>query len=144
MLLPLLILASICYLVFAATSVMRQRSSGESIADDSLHPVAKFLFAGSVPILVTATMIYLFLIVGGSTTVQFNAGSPSRMNVWSTWVSIWPIFLFLTAASSLGSLIWLLVCAIKKSLRASIAVPIISCFLSVLAFFTVVSYFPSA
>ena len=144
MLLPLLILASLCYLVFAVTSVMRQRSSGEPIADDSLHPVAKFLFAGGVPILVTATMIYLFLIAGGATTVQFNAGSPSRMNVWSTWVSIWPIFLFLTAASSLGALIWLLVCSIKKSSRVSISVPLISCLLSVLAFFTVASYFPSA
>ena len=145
MLLPLLILATLGYAAFAiVTSRSEVRCGSESRSPESLHPAAKFVFAGGVPVTVAATMTYLFLIVGGATTVQFNAGSPSRMNVWSTWVDLWPVFLFLTAASGLGSLIWLIVCAFKKTMRPSIPASVASTLLSVLAFFTVATYFPSA
>ena len=144
MLLPLLILASIGYLVYTATSVMRHKATAASAEDGAIHPAIKSLIAGGIPVLVAATMTYLFLIVGGATTVQFNAGSTSRMNAWSTWVDIWPAFLLLTAVSAFGSLIWLVVCAIKKSRRQTVPAPILSLLLSVLAFFTVASYFPSA
>lgn len=144
MLLPLLILATLGYVGYAITSIVRELRFRESRSPDALHPAAKFVFAGGVPATVAATMTYLFLIVGGATTVQFNAGSPSRMNVWSTWVEVWPVFLFITAASGLGALIWIIVCACKKTMRPSIPASIVSLLLSILAFFTVVSYFPSA
>lgn len=86
----------------------------------------------------------LFLIVEGATTVQFNAGSPSRMNVSSTGVDLWSAFLFITAASGLGALIGFIVCAFKKTMQASIPPSIASFSLSALAFFTLASYFPSA
>ena len=93
---------------------------------------------------VTATMTYLFLIVGGATTVQFNAGSSSRMNVWSTWVDLWPLFLLLTAATGLGTLVWTIASAVNKESRVALPAAIASLLLSILAFFTVASYFPSA
>ena len=144
MLLPLLILATLGYVGFAIASSVRELRVRESRSPDAPHPAAKFVFAGGVPVAVAATMTYLFLIVGGATTVQFNVGSPSRMNVWSTWVDLWPILLFITAASGLGALIWFIVCACKKTMRPSISASIVSLLLSVLAFFTVVSYCPSA
>lgn len=145
MLLPLLILATFGYVAFAIAASRREmRRSAESRIPDSLHPAAKFIFAGGVPLVVAATMTYLFLIVGGATTVQFNVGSSSRMNVWSTWVDLWPVFLLVTATSGLGSLIWLIVCAFKKTMRHSIPASVASILFSVLAFFTVMTYFPSA
>lgn len=144
MLLPLLISATLSYVAFAVSVIVRERRSGDSHETDAPYPAMKFVLTGGVPLVVTATMTYLFLIVGGATTVQFNVGSPSRMNVWSTWVDLWPMFLFITAASGLGALIWLGVCAFKKTMRPSIPVSVTFLLLSVLAFFTVASYFPSA
>lgn len=140
----LLVLACIGYLFYVAASILRQKAAAASAEDDALRSALKSIIAGGVPVVVAATMTYLFLIVGGATTVQFNTGSPSRMNAWSTWVDLWPVFLLLTAVSGFGSLIWLVVCAANKSMRPTIATPIFSLLLSVLAFFTVFSYFPSA
>ena len=145
MLLPLLILATFCYVTFAFVASRREvRQGAGSRSPESLHPAVKFIFAGGVPVTVAATMTYLFLIVGGATTVQLNVGSSSRMNVWSTWVELWPVFLFMSAASGLGSLIWLIVCAFKKTMRPSIPASVASILFSVLAFFAVATYFPSA
>lgn len=144
MLLPLLILACLVYIAFAIVHLVREKQRNVSEEDTILVPVMKFVCGGGVPIAVAATMAYLFLIVGGATTVQFNVGSSSRMNVWSTWVELWPIFLFLTAAVGLGTLIWTIVSAVRKSKRSSLPASIFSFLLSVLSFFTVVSYFPSA
>jgi hypothetical protein len=144
MLLPLLNFAIIAYVGFAIASITRERCARESRSPDSLLLAAKFVLAGGVPVVVAATMTYLFLILGGATTVQLNVGSPSRMNVWSTWVDLFLFFLFITAASSLGALIWFIACVCKNKMRPSIPISIVSLLLSVLAFFTVVSYFPSA
>lgn len=142
MLLPFLILACICYLTFAVTSTAKGKQDSKDIV--SSHPIVKYIFAGGVPVVVALTMTYLFLIVGGATAVQFNAGNPSAMNVWSTWVGLWPVFIVMTAASGLGTLIWTIACMISKQIRPSIVASVASFSLSVLAFFTVVSYFPSA
>ena len=139
-----MILGSLGYLAFAISVVMREGRGDDSREADALHPSMKFVFAGAVPLAVAATMTYLFLIIGSATTAQLNVGSPSGLHVWSTWVDIWPIFLFLTAASGLASLIWIVTCAFKKSMRPAIPVSVASFLLSVLAFFTVLSYFPSA
>jgi hypothetical protein len=144
MLLPLLILASLAYVAYAVSVIIRAIPSREAGEANAPHPAIKFAIAGGVPLVVTATMAYFFWMVGGATTVQFNAGSPSRMNVWSTWVDLFPMFLFITAASGLGSLIWLGGCVFKRAMRPSISAAAASLGLSVLAFFTVLSYFPTA
>jgi hypothetical protein len=144
MLLPLLILASLGYVAFAVSVVLREKRGDDVREADSAHPLMKFVLASGAPLVTTVTMAYLFLIAGGSTTVQLNAGSPAGMNVWSTWVGLWPVFLLITAASGFGSMVWLGLCAFKKRMRASIPVSVASLMLSVFAFFTVISYFPSA
>ncbi len=142
--LPILILACLAYILYAIVTISRVTKSQKSNPTDSMHPAIKCLFCGGVPILVTATMTYLFLVVGGATTVQFNAGSSARMNVWSTWVDIWPLFLFLSAGSVLGVLIWLIICSVNKEKRSSLPFAVVSLCLSLLTFFTVAAYFPSA
>ena len=82
MLLPLLILACVTYILYAVVTAVRERRSRKSGEERSPLPISRFVAGGCVPVAVTATMTYLFLIVGGATTVQLNAGSPSRMNVW--------------------------------------------------------------
>ena len=144
MLLPRLNLACLGYIALAIASVVRNKRSGIQREDDSLHPSVKFIFARGVPITVAATMTYLFLIVGGSTTVQLNVGSFSGMNVWSTWVGIWPLFLVLTASSLLGVLIWTIACALVKEYRPMVSISLASLLLAILAFFCVLTYFPSA
>ena len=143
MLLPFLLLAGLSYVLFAGAITAREVQEIGS-RKDGPHPVAKFVFAGGTPLIVAAVMTWLFLIEGGATTVQLNVHSPSRMNVWSTWVKVWPGFLCLTAASVLGNLIWIFVCARRPATRPSLTVAIASFFLAVLAFFTVATHFPSA
>lgn len=143
-LLTLFLLATLGYVGFAVVSILRELRNRESGGSAALHPAAKFVFAGGIPVGVAATMAYLFLVVGGATTAQFNAGSPSRMNAWSIWVEVWPVFLSITAASGLGALTWLVFCVCGKSVRQTAPASIASLLLSVLAFYTVASYFPSA
>lgn len=38
-------------------------------------------------------LIVAFHLLGMSPTVQYNAGSDSAMNLWSSWVKLWPIML---------------------------------------------------
>ena len=142
MLLPILLLACLAYLGFAIHATLKNRKRPQK--EGAIHPGVKFFFGGGIPVAVTATMTYLFLIVGGATTVQFNAGSSSRMNVWSTGVDLWPLFLLLTAATGLGTLVWTIASAVKKESRVALPAAIASLLLSILAFFTVASYFPSA
>lgn len=109
-----------------------------------LHPAVSYVVAGGVPIAVMVTMTYLFYIVGGSPTVQFNAGSSSAMDVWSAWVKLFPLFLLLSAANSLGSLIWMVVAVAKKNKRSHLKAAVLTFLLSLLTLFTVGSHFPSA
>ncbi len=143
MLLPILILACLGFLIFAGAVIAREANGSEG-GKGAIDPAARFLLGGGVPLLVTGVMIYLFIIQGGSTTVQMNAGSPSGMNVWSTWVGLWRGFLFLTGANTLVTLAWSVMCAVQKKRRGFLGAAIWSCALSVLAFFTVATYFPSA
>lgn len=144
MLLPLLNLATIAYLAFAIASSIRELRADESRSPNVLQIVMRFVLAGAVPLAVAITMSYLFLILEGATTVQLNVGSPSRLNVWSTWVDLFLFFLILTAASALGTLVWLIRCAREQAMRLSLPAAFLSLLLAVLALFTVVSYLPSA
>ena len=143
--LPLLIIANIAYIAFALSECRKHRMSHDlRVDDDALPPSMKFIFCGGFPLVVTVTMTYFFLIVGGATTVQFNVGSTSAMNVWRTWVHVWPIFMFITLACSIITLIWMITCFFRKSLRSSIPVSSFSFLLSIFTWITVASYFPSA
>ena len=144
MLLPLLIIVCVAYVVYSLVSIFQELRLKRSSNSYAFHSSVKFIFAGGVPILVTLTMVYLFIIVGGATTVQFNAGSESGMSAWSMWVSLWPLFLLLTAINGVGCLIWLITCICKRNLRRKVIFSIVSLFFSTLSFYTVVSYFPSA
>ncbi len=141
--LPFLLIAAVGYVVIAVRFVVRfKRSGGDEI--DAMHPIVPAACGGIVPVVVALTMAYLFLIVGGSTTVQFNVGNASAMDVWSTWVGLWPMFLFLTLAGAVVGFVWALVCAIWKKFRPWLGISAASFGFSALAFFTVVSHFPSA
>ena len=144
MLLPLLVIACIGYLIHGIIAFRREDRTNAAGDDHVLHPCVKYLFAGAVPVGVTISMVYLFMIVGGATTVQFNAGSSSRMDAWSTWVDLWPAFLLLTAISSLAGLIWLVTCACSKKFRSLWPVATWCLLLSGFAFLAVASYFPTA
>lgn len=144
MLLLILIPACIGYFIYAAIQATEIRKSRDLDPDDTRALIGSFLVAGGMPFVVALVMTYLFLIQGGATTVQFNVGSPSRMNVWSTWVNLWPPFLLLTAISGIGNLGWAIRCAVTKRLRSRIVIAVAACLLSGLAFFTVASYFPSS
>ena len=141
--LMLLIVGCIAFLFFAIATT---KGALKTYDPDGMayHPVSKFVFAGGVPVLVAGVMTYLFIIEGGASTAQLNAGSVARVNVWRLWLSIWPLFMFLTAGSALGTFIWAVVCAARKSSRPNLGLAAGSCCLSVIAFFTVAENFPSA
>ncbi len=142
--LPLLIFSCVGYLIFGGVSAAREVKREGRAADGSPHPIWKFIFGAGVPVAVAAVMVHMFWVVGFATTVQFNAGSPERMSAWSTWVNLWPLLLFLTAASALGTLIWFVFCAFGRGKRSSLVASIAAFCLSGLAFFTVASRFPTA
>jgi len=144
MALPLLILACLAYGAYAAATLIRAKARRTIGKTNGFRVAAAFVLGGGLPLVVAATMTGLFLVEGGSTTVQFNAGSPSRMNVWTTWVNLWPAFLALTAMSALGWLVWTVVCALDGTRRPALPVALASFGLSVLAFLAVMTYFPSA
>lgn len=144
MLLPLLNLACLGYIAFAILSLVRDRRSGGAREIHAFHPAVRFVVSGGLPVAVAVTMTYLFLIVGGSTTIQFNVGSSSRMNVWSTWVGLWPLFFILTVAGVFACSVWVIICASKKKRRPSIPTAGASLLLHILAFLSIFVYSPSA
>ena len=42
---------------------------------------------------VPACVLFGMSVGGASPTVQFNAGSPASMELWSAWVGLWPLFM---------------------------------------------------
>jgi hypothetical protein len=49
--------------------------------------------------LVPAVFLVVMYLLGASSTVQFNVGSPGAMRLWALWGSLWPLFLLLLGAS---------------------------------------------
>jgi len=144
MTLPLLILACLAYGAYAAATLIRAKARRPIGETNGFRLAAAFLLGGGLPLVVATTMTGLFFVAGGSTTVQLNAGSPSHTDVWTTWVTLWPAFLVLSAMSALGWLVWTGVCALDGTRRPALPVALASLGLSVLAFFAVATYFPSA
>jgi uncharacterized protein YjbI with pentapeptide repeats len=42
---------------------------------------------------VLAFLLFSMCLLGASPTVQFNAGSPAAMELWSAWAGLWPLFM---------------------------------------------------
>lgn len=42
---------------------------------------------------VPAFVLFGMCLLGASSTVQFNVGSPAAMELWSAWVGLWPLFM---------------------------------------------------
>lgn len=144
MLLPVLILLCAGYLLYTGVELFSRKKHPAPLGEDRTAAAFRFILAGGVPVLVAVVMAWLFIFSGAATTVQFNAGSSSRMNAWSTWVGIWRLFLFLSEMSLLGNLIWLLLSLSSKPKRRAMGFIVFTLFLSILTFFTVASYFPSS
>ena len=64
MLLPLLILASLGYVVFAIFVIRKERRGDDVREIDAIHPGVKLAVAGCVPLVVAGTMTYLFWVLG--------------------------------------------------------------------------------
>ena len=143
MLLPFLILACVGFWFYAGAMMVSERKASGNDQPKPI-PVIHYLLASGFPTLVAINMTYLFILVGGATTVQFNVGSSSAMNVWSTWVRLWPQFMLCSLMNGVGALIWIIVCATKRTQRRSMSLAFASLLLSLLTFLTVASFFPSA
>lgn len=133
---PLLLLLNascVAYLVYAGFTIVRTSARARP-----------WVVGGLVPLGVTASMDYLFLVVGFATTVQFNVGDPARMNAWSTWVDVWPALLCLTAGVAVAGLVWTVLTVLRPGWRTSRAAAVSTTLLSALAFLTVLMFFPSA
>ena len=67
---------------------------------------------------VLPTLVLLGLSLGGtSATVQFNAGSPSAMHMWSAWVGLWPPFMLALLACVVAALITFLMMLVSRVAR---------------------------
>ena len=145
MLLLLLVFACFGYAVHTWLGVAALRHKEPPV--DPAPPgqaLANFIVPAAVPAFVLLTMVWLFWMVGVAQTVQLNVNDEGRMDAWSTWVRLWEFFLLLTAVSGAGNLIWSIACAVKKRLRSHLVTALAALGLSVLAFFTVATHFPSA
>ncbi len=142
MLILFLIAACVGYLILSIVSGIRKPDDDISVS----VRIAGYILAGMGPVIIAGVMAYLFLGVGVHPTAQFNAGSSPHMDAWSIWVNTWGGLLKLSFVNGFGALIWIVVCIVNivKKKRHSIAVSICSFLLSVLAFFTVGVYFPTA
>lgn len=158
---PLLILTTLGYLAFAFVSSRREmhRRAGARNPDSPhaparlilaggspatvMHPpnvAVKFILAGAAPATVAIMAAAIFYIPhylkNGVTTVQFTLGSSAYVKGMSTWSTLCPVLLPITAVSALGSLIWLMDCAYHERLRRQIPAAFFSILFSVLGFVT--------
>ncbi len=104
----------------------------------------KFLFSGFVPISTISLTLFVFHVIGASTTYQINVFDSIRSSAWSAWVAMWPLLLLICLVSTLGNFIWSLHGLNKKDLLG-ISVPgLLSSIQSVVALLGVFSYTPTA
>lgn len=134
-----LILFLILLIAYAIFAVIRLRNAGGRARE-----LRAFLFSSMAPMVIAVGMIYVFVIAGAATTVQFNAGGGWQMNAWSLWVDLWPLFLILAGLSSIGNFIWFVIAVARKSQRHFLVPAAFGTGLSVMAFFTVGTFFPTA
>lgn len=98
----------------------------------------------AAPSLVAMTMAYIFLIGHGVTVRQFVAGSEQGMDLWSLWVSLWPLLLLATFAAGVAQTVWIIAVSVKRAWRAWMPVALTGTAMCVFAFFTVATNFPDA
>jgi len=72
------------------------------------------------------------------------AGSEGEMNLWSLWVSLWPLLLLATFGAGVAQTACLIVVSMKRELRAWLPVALTSTTMCAFSFLTVMSNFPDA
>ncbi len=98
----------------------------------------------AAPTLVATSMAYIFLIGHGATVRQFVAYSGRGMDLWSLWVTLWPLLLFATFGSGVAQGVWTIVASVKRDRRTWIPVVALGTGMSVFSFMTVMANFPDA
>ena len=98
----------------------------------------------AAPTLVTITMTYIFLLGRGATVRQFVAGSESGMDLWSLWVSLWPLLLLATFAAGFAQLAWIITMPGTRRSLTWIPVALTGMAMCAFSFVTVAYNFPDA
>ena len=76
---------------------------------------------------VPAIALIAMSLLGGSPTVQFNAGRPGAMRLWSAWVGAWPLLMLTLLAclvvAAVAAVVFLASCRRWRSLaQAKLAI----------------------
>lgn len=98
----------------------------------------------SAPSLVAITMACIFLLGHGATVAQLAVGNERSMDLWSLWVSVWPLLSIATFVSGAMQTLWMVGAALKRESRPSVPVAVLGAAMSAFAFMTVLSNFPDA
>jgi hypothetical protein len=98
----------------------------------------------AAPSVVAISMTCIFLIGHGATVAQFVAHSERGMELWSLWVSLWPLLLLATFAAGIAQAIWIIAASVKREWRRWIPVALSGTAMSLFSFVTVASNFPDA
>ena len=98
----------------------------------------------AAPSVVAISMTCIFLIGHGATVAQFVAHSERGMELWSLWVSLWPLLLLATFAAGIAQAIWIIAASVKREWRGWIPVALSGTAMSLFSFVTVASNFPDA
>lgn len=100
-----------------------------------------------VPSLVALVMIRVFIVGHGALVAQFAAGSEHREELWSFWLSIWPLALVALAASALANLVAFITGIVVQCHQREarwLPVPAIGLIISLLWLAITFSHFPTA
>ncbi len=98
----------------------------------------------AAPSVVAVTMAYIFLLGHGATVRQFVAGSEGGMDLWSSWVGLWPLLLLVTFGAGVAQTVCLIAVSVKHGLRMWIPVALTGSAMCAFSFLTVMSNFPDA
>ncbi|MBM3969151.1 MAG: hypothetical protein FJ302_04720 [Planctomycetes bacterium] len=98
----------------------------------------------SVPSAVAISMTFIFLIGHGATVRQFVANSDRGMDLWSLWVSLWPLLLFATFGSGLAQAVLTIVALFKREWRVWAPITALGAGMSAFSFMAVGINFPDA
>ena len=141
--LVLLDIACVGYLVFAVAHIWRRKKRG-AFGDAGKYSVSDFVLAGIAPIITAVVMTCLFMIVGVSPTVQFNAGSSSLIDAWSLWLDLGRWLALLVVVSTLGGIVAVVVCLGSLKHRRHFGLAAFSLTLSILVYVAMSLYAPTA
>ena len=98
----------------------------------------------AAPSLVAISMTYIFLIGHGATVRQYVAYSARGMDLWSLWVTLWPVLLLATFGVGVAQAVWTIVVSVNRDRRIWIPVAVLGTGMCVFSFVTVMANFPDA